>query len=53
MLNGSTVYGRHPVSIAYILTPLQEKKDEFEDKKMHKEIYALLIYRSYSNSFVL
>ena len=31
MLNGSTVYGRHPVNIAYMLTPLQNVIVNVED----------------------
>ena len=45
MLNGSTVYGRQPVSMAYMLTPLDGGKEGRERRKREgRERRRWLVY---------
>ena len=38
MLKGSTVYGRHPVSMAYMFTPLRGWVEEEREVKRWREV---------------
>ena len=41
MLNGSTVYGRHPVSMAYMLTPLRGEEEGSMTQSVHNLLLSL------------